>query len=418
MVNGFRFGPEAVFTGRVLPPYDWGSRAGYEIYTAPFGNEPLADIDPLAMPDIWRFVAREQLEQRKQGFYLVKASPAWLVIHTHVADGKRAEFLFSHTGDLMFYDPLLTTFLGENGIIQKTFPEAGAAAFDLRLDFDVVEINQPHLYSVSRDNFGHWIYDAMPRLLATQRYFPAVADLPLVFDKILPDFPDYLDLFGFSNNPRTILPRNGKANVIYRFDELYVPAMLPALDGSSLLQQATATAAHALPKGGLKRLYLSRDLLAPRHRVTNEDEMQAHLEQRGFEICRPHLMGAQETIRLMQQAEILVLPYGASLGNLPLANPGAQIIILAPSFLVENRFDDPVLRYFRHYLLPLHQRVSFVSGEPPPEHEPLVDETTGVLNFTLETFDRPLVYDLRKLDICLMQAEKKLICQQSLSLAC
>lgn len=399
----FSHGPGAVFRGKILSPTDWGKRASFETLTARFDDSSLKDADPAAMPHVWRTVANDQIGLHGQPFTLVKGKPAWAVMYDW-SNGKgdnSSSFLFSDVGDLMLYDLQWIPLLKNQGPILEVYPEESEATFDLTLDREVIEVNEPHLYIIGRENHGHWIFDHLPLLFATRKFFPDIAALPLVFDKMLPDHPAYLDLFGFKNR-HLLLHRPKRTNVIWKFKELYTVGILSSLDCAHLAQEEAAKVARPMGGDAPKRLFLSRDRFSPRNRIADEPKMQAFLEARGFHILRPELLNPQETVDLMQQAEILVLPYGAGLGNLPLANAKTQIILLAPSFLVENRFENEVLRYFRRFVLPFHDRIRFVGGERPGE-KPFGE--VAELNFSVVTFDLPLEYDLKKLDFCLMQAE-------------
>ncbi len=77
----------------------------------------------------------------------------------------------------------------------------------------------------------------------------------------------------------------------------------------------------------IKRLYISRPK-GVRRGVSNNDEVEAFLETRGFTSLAMEGLSVTEQAKLLSAAEIVVSPHGGGLTNLVFCNPGTKVIEL------------------------------------------------------------------------------------------
>lgn len=402
------------FAGHALRIGDWAQRAGYLIRHLPLDDRVPPALTEGMVGRVWQSVRDDLLKAYRSGYRIVEAGPCYLVMHDW--SGGRglnsSSFLFSTKGDLYFEDQhWLPMMNGQGPIYQVLDAETGKTFFDLTQPREIIDIAEPHFHLIGNENFGHWVQEIIPRLLAAELFQPEIARLPLVLDKILDPQRDFLAGIGF-DNPLKVLHRPGEPVAVYRFQRLFVTSQPPCTLTYPLVQDRVRHAVETAPGSraplGNKRYFLSRRRFFPRHRIDNDAEIGACLESFGFETLVSDDFDQIDDMRRMVEAEIVVLPYGAGMGNLPMTGPHCQIILLGPNFLVEDRYDHPVLRFFRHYLIPFFDRLQFVSGTVPPDQPPLATDPAGNIVFNVKTFDYPFAYDIRALTQAVLNAEKAL----------
>jgi hypothetical protein len=399
------------FAAHALRTDDWAERAGY-----PSRLVPLTDRIPLALTDarvghIWQGVRDDLLDAYRTGGRIVEAGPCYIVMHDW-SGGKgldSSSFLFSTKGDLHFEDMhWLPTMNGQGPIYQVLDAETGKVFIDLSGPRPVIDIDEPHFHLFGNENFGHWVCDVLGRLLAAELFAPEIARLPLLVDKILDPQRQFLKRIGF-DNPLRLLHRPGEAAPVYRFHRLFITSPPPCTLAFPLIQARVlqAVGEGAGDRGG--RYFLSRRHLFPRHRIENEPAVESCLAAFGFETLHSGDSDPVGDMRRMRAADIVVLPYGAALGNLPMTGPRCQIILLGPDFLLTDRFEHPILRYFRRYLFPFLDRIQLIAGTAPPNRPPPAADAQGPFVFNMRSFDEPFEYDVKSLTLAVMNAEKALI---------
>ena len=105
---------------------------------------------------------------------------------------------------------------------------------------------------------------------------------------------------------------------------LFVPNAVRWL-GNVLREAAAAT------PGPVRRLYLSRRGTDWR-RLSNEDELEDVLRQRGFETVTPERLSIAEQVRLFADAEAIVAPHGSALTNAVFARHCTVIELVNPAY--------------------------------------------------------------------------------------
>lgn len=168
-----------------------------------------------------------------------------------------------------------------------------------------------NLRGAYENNYFHFLYDFVPKWLMTDACVDT--SVPAVIGEVLarqPFFKGALDLGLFANRKLIVM---GKSRSIGA-SRIWVPSPREP-NRDDLLAIARLFGADTLPDEGL-RLYVARGAQAlNKRRLTNEAEMFAHLEKRGFLFFDPQEHGLHEQIRMFAAARIVVSPHGAGLTN-------------------------------------------------------------------------------------------------------
>lgn len=172
-------------------------------------------------------------------------------------------------------------------------------------------------------NYGHWLYDVLPRLHLLRMAGFAPTDARYLLPPIDAEFKrTTLDRLGVDaaacvgvSRPLavegdTIAASSGHRN--HGRVEPWIP---------EFLRDAFLRAA---PQTGL-RLYVNRRDTKIR-RVLNEDALEAALAARGFRSISAADYGFQEKMDLYSSAEIIVAPHGSGLANIAFCSPGTHIV--------------------------------------------------------------------------------------------
>ncbi len=182
-------------------------------------------------------------------------------------------------------------------------------------------------------NFFHWMTEGVPGLLA------ALAEEPEARVLLPPEIPRYAeDLLGLLAPERP----GGWPSVRVEGVVRVPAALLPAIDPFSgfvhpdtirLLRERFVDQLDA--PGVPVAIYVSRRR-APRRALRGEEELEAQLRTRGFEIVFLEDLRLAEQMRLFARAEVVVSPHGAGLTNVLWARPGARLVEIYPA----NDFND------------------------------------------------------------------------------
>lgn len=174
-------------------------------------------------------------------------------------------------------------------------------------------------------NYGHFVIDALPSLLALEQA-GLLGETPLVAPPLTAWQRDLIAMAAPGVRlHETAAPavRLGRAVFATSMDHfLHHPNGLLATLAARV---RTAVAAGA----GAKRVYLSRRGQSMRVMV-GEAAFERALRTRGFKIVRPETLGAREQVALMRDAEIVVGASGAALANAVFMPPGARVVEIQP----------------------------------------------------------------------------------------
>lgn len=222
-------------------------------------------------------------------------------------------------------------------------PDGRAIARDVSLDFGKVfeehwllaykKIRQPTplggtvavVATALGKGYAHWLLEELPRLLALGRDVGGARKIIVHAEP------------AFSREALGLALRGWTGEVIepgrfshYECEELVVPS-LPGPEGwptPAMVQRIAEfiepwQGAGASPWG--ERIYVTREN-ARRRRVSNEAELWAQLERRGFAKVRLEELTWREQINAFRHARCVVAPHGAGLANVMFCRAGATIV--------------------------------------------------------------------------------------------
>ena len=198
-------------------------------------------------------------------------------------------------------------------------------------------IDVMHEYS---NNYFHFVAETLPRMiLAEEAGVPH--GVPFLIERDL--HANMLELFEMANaSQRPVV--HVEPDTMYRVDTLYYPSDVTSVVDSyeagtagrlSCLDVARISAAVVrckqtvpiLGAGRKRKIYAGRS--GGIRRLTNQQELEAALAARGFEIIRTDGLDIRTQIAIFRDAETIVAPTGAQLTNMVWCEPGTQVIVLA-----------------------------------------------------------------------------------------
>ena len=175
-------------------------------------------------------------------------------------------------------------------------------------------------------NYGHFLLDGLTSLLALDE-LRMLAGHPAVAPPLSAWQRDLLRI-GF---PETPITETGAPAVRLR-QAAFATSMDHFLNGPNdllrRLRERLLTAAPP-PAGQRRRLYFSRRGQSMRVLV-NEAELEAALQDRGFQVVEPERLSVSEQISLARSASVIVGPTGAAFANALFAPEGARLVEVQP----------------------------------------------------------------------------------------
>jgi hypothetical protein len=208
-----------------------------------------------------------------------------------------------------------------------------------------------------RDNFGHWLLDCVPQVVALMTVAP---DAVFLLPSPLKGFQRaVLLLVGLTD--RQIVPwdgtpvRGGRVVVFESDGRAGGGRPLSALmqmrgivsPDSVVPGSAAQPGVHVsapLDRGERRhgrRLYVSRRDAKPKRRwVSNEPDVERLFESRGFEIVNMADCSLDEQVRMFRDASIVAGVSGAGLADVAFSAPGTQVIVLLSDGLMRWYADE------------------------------------------------------------------------------
>ncbi|MFP3553209.1 glycosyltransferase family 61 protein [Paraburkholderia sp. SIMBA_049] len=193
--------------------------------------------------------------------------------------------------------------------------------------------------------FGHWVPEYLPKLQFYEHH-PEFKELPIIVDAGMPQSHyDYLSCI--AKNPVIKIPPNVAfrcRRLIYAPPATFFPAHLfpnsipvhevgPVSPRSYQYLKSRVEATLGTPKSNGKKYFLSRRNMAWR-RLSNDAEVAAFLEARGYETIQIETLSFGEQVRLFQGASHIVASNGSSLQNIIFSDPLVDLLVLSQSNLV------------------------------------------------------------------------------------
>ncbi|TAG96965.1 MAG: glycosyltransferase family 61 protein [Oscillatoriales cyanobacterium] len=175
-----------------------------------------------------------------------------------------------------------------------------------------------HIFSLSAENFWHFLYDSLPRIYSTIIARPTQKLTVLVPNSLSTTHRELLEC---------VLPAN--FNLIYiqtgtwvRVERLVMPSFVSRMENGFLpspyyeyLRNCVFNKLDLSPiEKPTERIYISR-ANAKHRRVLNEDQVIKYLAKFGFKTVFLEDMSFREQVDLFIRAEIIVAPHGAGLGT-------------------------------------------------------------------------------------------------------
>lgn len=175
-------------------------------------------------------------------------------------------------------------------------------------------------------NFGHWLLDFLPQVVALSAVAPqAVFLLPDAMSRFHPSTLGLVGVGSQQMRPWNGSPING-ARVLLLLHDGRLGGGRP-LSLLRAVHQMFRAAALASP--GRRRVYVSRrDAKARRRWLSNEAGVERVFERRGFEIVLMKDLSLDDQIRLFRDVQIVAGTSGAGLSDIVFAAPGTHLIVL------------------------------------------------------------------------------------------
>jgi capsular polysaccharide biosynthesis protein len=205
-----------------------------------------------------------------------------------------------------------------------------------------------HLLKEHSANYYHWFFECLPRLLyfLQHRELTGVCDrfTILIEDNILAAGLDALRrLINFPCDIETV--RRGELvsceklfyvspfwysldNSKYRVDP-YNDYAVDAQAVRSVREAFRSLLSTSLPT---RRIFLPRAATQVR-RISNAPEVEALMQQNGFEIIHPHRCSFAEQVEIFSRARVVVGASGAAFSNMVFMQPGTKAVIFSPKQL-------------------------------------------------------------------------------------
>ena len=228
------------------------------------------------------------------------------------------------------------------------------------IDEDVVSIAGP-----GRTVWGHWLIDFLPRLYVLHLAGYNIWEMKYVLSDNTPNFAyELLRLVGIKKS--SIYSYNETSELI-GFRKLIVPSYLrwanrlPSLFGEAINFITKSIERHNdLPSSPIKanRLFVSRSSSHDQRSLSNREEIERLVVERGFSIVEPSSYSILEQIAIFKDVKQVVGEYGSALHNVIFSQPGISVCALRgsshhPAFIQSGISDT------------LNQSIGYVFGETP-----------------------------------------------------
>ncbi len=206
---------------------------------------------------------------------------------------------------------------------------------------EVVDVDEDCILLGSHKNYHYWLTEHLARLKNLENVTDIRALKIVVSDDLTPLQLDSLRQLGIPDNNLLRCPENK----IYRFNTLFVPTPLSAVDvvhkaGVEWLREAFGPGQRdaSYPK----RIFVTRTK-EHRRKFVNEAECYERVEDLGFELVAPDSMSFQEQNHILQNAEAVIGPYGTCLSPIAFAPLDCHIfeLIDGPSIKL-HRFNENI----------------------------------------------------------------------------
>lgn len=181
----------------------------------------------------------------------------------------------------------------------------------------------------SVENYYHWLIDTLPRLLVLREAHP---NMLLLLPQPLPpkQLPDYITRSATALGFTQYLPLTTRQ--ILRAGCVVLPELtaVSLTQNPELVEQVRAKLLAALSPGpalATRKIYAARAARGVRSLV-NEPEIEALLQEAGFEKVYFERLSFLEQIQLMRETKVFLGVHGAGMTNMLFLQPGARVVEL------------------------------------------------------------------------------------------
>jgi hypothetical protein len=188
-------------------------------------------------------------------------------------------------------------------------------------------------------NFGHWLLDCVPQVVAISTVAP---DAVFLLPTPLRGFHEStLSLAGLTQ--RQMLAWDGAP---IECDRLLVLESDGRTGGGRPLSALTEmrrvlTSSAGAPAARGRRIYVSRrDARAKRHWLLNEPDVETVFRRRGFEILVMADCPMEEQVQIFREAGVVAGISGAGLADIVFSSPGTHVIVLLSDSLIRWYADE------------------------------------------------------------------------------
>jgi len=186
------------------------------------------------------------------------------------------------------------------------------------------------LVSFFGGNYGHWLWEDLPRLFAALPHLPR--STRFLVRASLPAFQrDSLSLLGITGE--RLVPQD-PPNVYTKCERLWFATPLGNQDWSVTAPDIVHQMRESLIQGlgepvneGPQRIYVSREGVASK-RLSNEVDLLRTIQDLGFQVVRPECLSLADQIRTFKDARFVLGAFGAGLANMLFSRPPSMILEL------------------------------------------------------------------------------------------
>lgn len=308
-------------------PADWARANGFAVKE--FHHQPPdsrhVHVDEGWKPG-WRTAAAAFLAQEPEVALGIDGRDVWLSLFGFSLGTNKLDERFDvfSASDMLVYDDYWLPWISWIGPFGALSPDRRR----FQISFEGAEersVAGRHMFIGSRGNWGHWLLDFASKLVHLKDY-PGDEAVPLVFGPLGKGHRNSLRHLGVAEERIVEMPLHHGRFTRWRFENLEIIPEVPKPQAFHFLRGAFAASRAAEP--GPKRVFLSRKSQFPRHRVANGREVTALLEKLDFTVVEIETLPFAEQLRVLQDAEVIVLSFGADIGNLAMCNPDAACVML------------------------------------------------------------------------------------------
>ena len=342
LVQKLTFSIQGLRSCGIMGLEEWSATSGCEIRRFPRPSPDSAGqyLDEALTP-AWR---ERAAAYHRQSFDLtaVMAPEASIAVYGWVLPenpGKVFDDLFilmNRNDDWMMDDKFWLPMM----INRRSFLYLSGDANRMLVDFsDASEFELPEgtAFVGSKPIWGHWIVDFLPRVAVLDQ-LEDKSRRKVLTGTLNGNQKRCLQMFGVEDDAVIQLPAKPLSFNCYTGRDLAF--LEPPSKQAAFQIVRDRVAALDLPNDTPSLVYLSRQHLYPRHRISNGEEVTAFFEGKGFASVAIDRLGFFDQIKVMRNAEVVVCQFGSDIGNLCMCSTATVAVILVSRTYLEKTSID------------------------------------------------------------------------------